>query len=124
MKVITPLLWARAFRKALKEDKGREEELVRNFARMVRHYGAMRHADSIIRRVSEEIVHHNGGRFIIVETARRLTDAILKKVKKTFREVDYIEQHVRPELVSGMRIIVDRESEFDGSLKHKLDSLL
>lgn len=123
MKVITPLLWACAFRKALKENKGREEELMRNLGRMVRHYGAMKHADTIIRRVSEEIVHHNGGRFITVETARQLTDTILKKVKKTFREVDYVEQCVRPELIAGMRIVIDREREFDGSLKRRLDKL-
>ncbi|TSC79700.1 MAG: hypothetical protein G01um101429_375 [Parcubacteria group bacterium Gr01-1014_29] len=123
MKVITPLLWARAFRKALKEDKGQEEKLVQNLGKIVRHHGAMRHADTIIRRISEEIVHHNGGRWIMIFTARPLASVLREKVRGAFSPTDYVEERVRPELVAGLRILVDREKEFDGSLKRKLDQL-
>ena len=124
MTSISPFLYAKAFRKALYEDKASEEELVRNLSRAVLRHGQMGQWPRIARQVSEELVHHHKGKWITVETARSLKIAQRKKVEEAFSEKDYIEEHMRPELIAGMRIVVDGEREYDGSLKRKLDKLM
>ncbi len=123
MTTLSSLLYAKAFRKALDENKISEEELVRNLFHAVLRRGQIAHWPRITRRVWEELVHYHKGRWITVETARPLAAAQRKKIEKAFSEKDYIEERVRPELIAGMRIRVDGEQEFDGSLKRKLDTM-
>lgn len=123
MKTLSPTIYARAFRKALKEKNAAPEDIIRNLGTIVNEHCTSRQSAHIVRRVSEEIVHHAGGKWVVIETARGVGDSMQKKIKKAFRDVDYIEQRMQPELVSGVRIVVDGEKEFDGSLKRKLDTL-
>ena len=120
MTAISPFLYARAFRKALREGMAQEEDLVRNLAASVRRRGQAAQHARIVQRVSEELVHHHGGKWVVVETARPLSNVQRKKIKDAFSEKDYILERVRPDLVSGIRIIVDGDREFDGSLKRRL----
>lgn len=123
MKTLSPTIYARAFRKALKEKNAAPEDLIRNLSAIVNEQCTLRKSIQIVRRVSEEIVHHAGGKWVVIEIARDVGDSMQKKIKKAFRDVDFIEQCMRPDLVSGVRIVVDGEKEFDGSLKRKLDTL-
>lgn len=123
MRAVSPIIYARAFRKALKEKGVSEDGLVQNLCRIVKERSTPRQGNKIVRKVSEEIVRHNGGRLVMVETARQLADAAFKKIKNTFLRADYVEQRERPELIAGMRIVIDGEKEFDGSLKRKFDIL-
>lgn len=123
MKTFSPTTYARAFRKALKEKNAAPEDLIRNLGAIVNEHCTSRQSVQIVRRISEEIVHHAGGKWVVIETARDVGDSTRKKIKKAFRDVDFIEQRTRSELVSGVRIVVDGEKEFDGSLKRKLDTI-
>ena len=124
MTAISPIYYAKAFRRALQEGAVEEEELIRNLSRVIQRRGHAAHAKRIVERVSVEVVHHHGGRWIVTETARPLTDAQREKTQAVFSKKDYMEECVRPELTAGIRIVVDGEREFDGSLKRKLDKLL
>lgn len=124
MIAISPSFWARAFRKALREADMPEQKLADNLAAAIQRHAGAAHRLRIAESVSQELVHHHGGRWVVVETARPLTNALREKVRKAFSSKDYIEERVRPEIISGMRIIVDGEKEFDGSLKRKLDEVL
>ncbi|OGZ43949.1 MAG: hypothetical protein A3J55_00760 [Candidatus Ryanbacteria bacterium RIFCSPHIGHO2_02_FULL_45_17b] len=120
---VSPFLYAEAFRKALSEGAS-EEELVRNLSRAVLRHGQGAQWPRIAMQVSKELVHHRKGTWVTVETARPLTDTQRKKIGEVFSKKDYIEEQIRPDLIAGMRIIVDGEREFDGSLKRKLHNLL
>jgi len=124
MTSISPFFYAKAFRKALVEARVSEEELVGNLSRVVGRRGQMAQWPRIARRVSEELVRYHAGRWIRVETSRPLTTVQRKKIKEAFSKKDYIEEYVRSDLVAGMRVLVDGEREFDGSLKKKLDTIL
>jgi len=116
-------LYARAFRSALREHKASEDDLVRNFSGLLQKQGALRRRDKILRKVSQEIVHYHGGRWVMVETARELSPGLQEKIRDAFSNKDYMEQRIRPELIAGVRIVVDGSQEFDGSLKRKLDKM-
>ena len=123
MTAISSVHYAKAFRRALQEGAVKEEELIGNLFRVIQHRGHAAHAKRIVECVSRELVHHHSGRWIIAETARPLTDAQREKVRGAFSKKDYMEEKVRSELVAGIRIVMDGEREFDGSLKRKLDIL-
>lgn len=120
---VSPFLYAEAFRKALDEGVASEEELVRNLSGAVLRRGQRAQWPRIAMRISEELVHYHKGRWITLQTARSLTDAQRKKIEEAFSKKDYIEEQICPELIAGMRILVDGEREFDGSLKKKLHNL-
>lgn len=119
---VSSFFYAEAFRKALGEGAS-EEELLRNLSGVVLRHGQGAQWPRIAMRVSKELVHHHKGRWITVETARLLTDTQRKKIEEAFSKKDYIEEQIRPDLIAGMRIIIDGEREFDGSLKRKLHNL-
>jgi len=123
MTSVSPFFYAKAFRKALDEGKVSEEELVRNLSHVVGQRRQMAQWPRIARQVSEELVHHHKGRWITVETPRLLTNTQRKKMEEVFSKKDYVEERVRPDLVAGMRVLMDGEREFDGSLKRKLDTI-
>lgn len=123
MTSVSPFFYAKAFRKALDEGNVSQEELVRNLSRVVGQRRQTALWPRIARRVSEELVHHHDGRWITVETPRLLTDVQRKKIEEAFSKKDYVEERVRPDLIAGMRIVIDEEREFDGSLKRKLDTI-
>ena len=124
MTSISPLLYAKAFRKALGADNVLEEELVRTLSRALLRRGQSALWSRVARLVSEELVHHHKGRWVMLETARSLTDPQRKKTEGVFSKKEYIEERIRPDLIAGMRIIIDGEHEFNGSLKRKLDIIL
>ena len=119
----SPSLYGKAFRKALRSGAV-PENLIKNLRQVVDRRGDRALWARIVPCVSLEIVRHQGGRWVVVETAHALTDMQRKKIKEVFSKKDYVEERIRPELVSGLRVLVDGEREFDGSLKRKLDLLL
>ena len=118
-----PTVFARAFRRALMERPNDEIFLVRNLVSAIRKHGLVQHTERIVKKVSREIVRHHKGRWVCVETARPLPMELQEAIRRSFEKKDYIEELMRPELVAGMRIVVDGEREFDESLKRKLDKL-
>ncbi|TSC73549.1 MAG: hypothetical protein G01um101470_28 [Parcubacteria group bacterium Gr01-1014_70] len=123
MTAISASVYAKAFRRALQESSVNESKLVENVIEAMRHHGNLGRGERIVQRISEELIRNRGGKWVVVESARQLTDSQREKVHEAFRKKDYIEERLRPELVSGIRLVVDGEKEFDGSLKRKLDRL-
>lgn len=124
MRALSSSIYARAFRKALKEKGGQEEDCIRHLVSSIKQHGVRGKRDFLFRRIVEELAHHKGGRRVVIETARPLSAAQEKSVRNLFSKNDFLEPDVRPELIAGMRIVADGEREFDGSLKRKLDGLL
>ncbi|MEK7173470.1 MAG: F0F1 ATP synthase subunit delta [Patescibacteria group bacterium] len=115
--------YAKAFRRALQEKRTSTDELVKNFVVLLKKDVAARNRDDIIKGVSREVVRGNGGHWITIETARTLPKTPRERIRRLFSHKDFIEERIRPDLVAGIRIVVDGEKEFDGSLKRKLNKL-
>ena len=115
--------YAKAFRRALQEKRTGMDELVKNFAALLKKDTAARNRDDIIKGVSREVVRGSGGHWITIETARTLPKTPRELIRRLFSHKDFIEERIRPDLVAGIRIVVDGEKEFDGSLKRKLNKL-
>ena len=117
-------MYARAFRKALEEKEANSDTLVRNLVDSLHRHRVLTRKARIVSLISREIVRHRGGHWIEIETARPLSATNRDKAARAFAKTDHLEERTRTELIAGIRIIVDGQKEYDGSLKKRLDTVL
>jgi len=116
--------YTRAFTALAEKDLSNSEEntLTRNFWAHIEKNGDMSHSGEIIRLTEKMLRQKYGKRHVLLETARPLSE-VRKKLSKFLKSTDIVEEQVSPELIAGLRITVDGERQFDGSLAHKLKVL-
>lgn len=120
----TPDLYAKAFLATVGKASGkRQEELLRNFLKVVKKNGDWPLVGKIFQKVKRAEVSARGGRIVTLEIARELSQDILQKLKNNFSPNDLIITQVRPELIAGVRILIDEEKQLDASLRQKLRKL-
>jgi len=123
---------AHVYAKALAEviadssKKGGEADsakIVRNFLALVRRNGDESHLRKIIEEAARFARGKAGIRKVTVAAARTLSAAQEKEIAKFLTSGDVVERTIDPALVAGIRIIVNDEAQFDGSLRGKLDKV-
>ncbi len=120
---------ARLYASALAELAGRpmkaeeEKKLRQNFLSAVRKNGDTHQLPAIIAETERLLRQRSGRRKVVLETARPLTPAMQAPLARLFHKDDDIEVRVNPELVAGVKVTMDDEKQFDGSLKRKIDKL-
>lgn len=92
---------------------------LKRFLEVVAKNGDFSRIDAILAATEKRIVHEHGGRMIELEYARQSAES--NKFKFTAK--DRVHTSINPSLVAGVRITIDGEQEFDGSLQHKLQKL-
>ncbi len=100
-----------------------EAQVAKNFLALVRKNGDEAHLRRILEEAGKLVRAKEGTRRVTLETARTLGHAQKESLKSFIKRGDVIEEKIDPELVAGVRIIVDDETQFDGSLRGKLDRL-
>ena len=121
--------YAQAFVEALEEHadakKGiSEAALGKNFLELVRRNGDEVHLPNILEEASRLVRGKDGSRQVMVESARALTSAQKSYLKHFMKPNDVVVEKIDPELIAGVKITVNDEMQFDGSLKHKLNKAL
>lgn len=99
-----------------------EEKLAKNFLELVKRNGDEMHLRKILEEASRFARGRNGFRKVIIDSARAFTPAQRKEVAHVLKKDDVITERIDPSLIAGMRITVNDELQFDGSLKRKLDT--
>ncbi len=108
----------------LKENSAKsEKQIAGNFLKLLVKNGDQKKIKQIIKLAEANIYKKTGSRKIIIETARDVKDLKEKIIKKIFREGDTAQEKISPELIAGLKIIINDEKQFDASLSRKLDSL-
>ncbi len=117
-------IYAKAFVETMAEaPKAKREAIARNFIAVVRKNGDEVSLKKILEEAARLERARTGIRKVTFESARPLTAAQRKKLIRFAAKGDVIEERVDPGLVAGMRIFLDDEREFDGSLAGKLNVL-
>ncbi|OGZ63909.1 MAG: hypothetical protein A3A98_01315 [Candidatus Staskawiczbacteria bacterium RIFCSPLOWO2_01_FULL_40_39] len=100
---------------------GREKSIVANFLKLLEANGDMKKAKEIIALAEGLFLKKTGNKKIVLETARPLNSrSVFKKIKK---EGDIIEEKINPELIAGIKIIVNNSRQLDFSLRKKLQQI-
>jgi F0F1-type ATP synthase delta subunit len=104
-------------------EPSRKDIIARNFLNMLRRSGDEAHAEKIIDAAERLLRKKDGGREIVFESARSLKRSAENPLLKIAKEKDVVVERINSALVAGVRIVIDNEKEFDGSLKGKLDKI-
>ena len=116
--------YGQSLAEAILENQGVQKDAVaKNFMRMLEKNGDEVHAGKIVREAERILRRVDRVRSVTIEAARPLSAGAKKSLAGFVKSGDVVDYRVNPELVAGVRIIIDDEREFDGSLRGKLDKL-
>ncbi len=101
-----------------------KERIAENFIALIRKNGDEMHLRKILEEASRMSRGRSGLREVVIDSARTLTEAQRKEIGRVLGKEDIIVERVDPSLVAGIRITVNEELQFDGSLARKLTAVL
>ena len=93
---------------------------VHAFAELLKKHRMLAKADSIMRIVERRLAKRAGATRVILESADAPSESLRKEVADLFDGKAWLEEKVRPELLAGIRILVDDETLVDASGKRRL----
>lgn len=116
-------LYAKALDEALADPKANHAVIAKNFVGLVRKNGDESHFRKILEEAGRFARGRTGIRKVAVESARTLGKVQEKMVQQFLKPGDVVTYETNPDLVAGIKIIVNDEMQFDGTMKGKLDRL-
>lgn len=120
----SPELYAKAFMETVfAAPKAKQKKLLLRFLQVLEKNGEQQIAEKIFDKIQEIITKKKEGRVVQLEFARDVQKQLAARLKRSFSKRDLISFSVRPELVSGVRVLIDGERELDMSLQRKLKKL-
>ena len=60
---------------------------------------------------------------ITFETARKINDTQRKLLDSFVNKGDVLKEKIKPELIAGIKIIINNSKQFDASMKSKLQNI-
>jgi len=120
----TPRLYAKALTTLLleKHSEANEKDFLKNLLLLLEKNGDKKHLPEIIRLTERELAAKEGGREVLVETARKIPD-LKKKLHHLLKPHDIVKEEINEELLAGARITINGESQIDASMKSQISSL-
>ncbi len=104
--------------------KSRDDAAAKNFLALVRKNGDEGHLEKILEEASRFARGKSGVRKVTIASARELTGSQNAAMAHFMKEGDVVERRIEPELIAGVKIVINDELQFDGSLKNKLNGVL
>lgn len=116
--------YGRALLELLEKYPEREEEIIQGFRKTISLSGDIIHAEKIFSSMNSMIAKKEGKTEVKVYSARPLSPSNKKRIEDTFGGDSRIEFAVIPEIVAGVKIVVNETVIIDATLKTKLRSLI
>jgi len=120
----SPHIYAHALAQAIIAAKGADHDgIAKNFLALVRKNGDETSLRKIVAEAERLIHKESGARKVTIISARPVKHSAEAMLKSILKPGDAIEEKIDPRLIAGIKILINDESEFDGSLKGKLDAI-
>lgn len=101
--------------------RSRQTQLIHRFVEVVAKYGDEKNLPKILHAVRRAVLKERGGRWITFEFARALPQTKISKIIHGLtKKTDQHEIHITPDIIAGVRVTIDDEQMFDGSLEQRL----
>jgi F0F1-type ATP synthase delta subunit len=117
------LIYAKALAAIAIDPKANSGEVTKNFMALLRKNGDESHARKIVEETARIFRRTSGLRKVTIESARPLSKKQKNALAGILKKDDDVEERVNPDLIAGIRIIMNDEMQFDGSMKKKLDAI-
>ncbi len=115
--------YAKALDGAVAAPKADDAANAKNFLALLRRHGDGSRLEKILDEAARLARGKHGVREVTIASARPLTASQAIAAKKFLKPGDMATYALDPALVAGVKIVVNDEMQFDGSLKSKLDAL-
>jgi F0F1-type ATP synthase delta subunit len=97
---------------------------VKNFVRLLVNSGLERQSKKILEMAEDMILQKQGKRRVTFETARKTTASQKKLLESVIQNGDIVKEKINPELIAGVKIIINDSQQFDASMQSKLSKIL
>jgi len=97
-----------------------EKKITDNFLKLLVKNGKENKGVQIIALTRELLLKQGGNKKIILETARKMTQSQKDLLKSVAKEGDVVQEKINPELIAGIKIIINNERQFDASMLRKI----
>lgn len=115
--------YARAFLEILDQDPKCGEKALQGLLRLIRKSGDWPRRHKIVEACEQAWRMKNDRPLVVIESARPLGEAGLAHLKKNFPGSYDFKEVIRPELIAGARVSINKEIEIDGSLSRVLKQI-
>lgn len=116
-------IYARALAEVISEGKTDGKKIADNFLKFLIKSGQEKRAKEILSLAEDFILLKQGKRKIIFETARKITSDQKKMLHGIAETGDKVQEKIKPELIAGVKIIINDSKQFDSSLLSKLQNM-
>lgn len=117
--------YAQALLGALEDKSGRErDEIMKRFLFIVRKNKDWPKLDRILQEAERQLLRKQGIRKVEVESTTPLSRGLRKEIEKILGKKLVLEEKIKPEILAGIKILIDGELLIDASAKRRLDLLL
>ncbi len=103
-----------------KKSESQQKKLVDNFLKLLKKNGDLKKSKEIISLAEMLFLKKTGGRKIIFEMARETKK---ESFKGFLKKHDVVEEKINPDLIAGVKIVVNNEKQLDFSLMKKLNNI-
>lgn len=100
-----------------------EKKITTNFVKILISEGLENQSDKILGLVNKIVMAKQGRKIIVLESARPINDKHRKLFGGIINKKDIIFEKINPELIAGIKIVIDDVLQFDSSLKNKLQKI-
>lgn len=114
-------IYAKALMNILMDKAVDKDEVVKRFLKLLEKNGDLKKTKEIVALAEKLFVKKTGIKKIVLETARSIK--IKNLLNNIFGPNDLIVEKINPEIVAGVKIIVDDEQQLDFSLQSKLNQI-
>jgi len=116
-------LYAKALAEVLAKKGVDEKKVTSNFVKLLVSAGLEKKAKEILDLAEEMLLTKQGKNKITFETARKMTAGHKKLAESFAKNGDLISEKINPELIAGIKIIINNSKQFDASMKSKLQNI-
>jgi len=100
-----------------------QEKIINNFVKLLVKTGQEKKAKEILNLAEDLLLIKQGKQKIIFETARKMTAGQKRLLESFAKEGDVAKEKISPELIAGVRVIVNGSKQFDMTMRKKLENI-
>ena len=118
-------LYAKALAEILSKENSAAQgkKIIDNFLKLLAKTGQEKKAKVILDLAEEMLLEKQGKRKIIFQTARKMTESQKKILQAFVKNGDIVKEKINPEIIAGIKIIINNNRQFDASMLSKLQKI-
>lgn len=120
----SPTLLAKAFLVVShKTPQNKDGQIIKNFLNVAAKYGGASYLKKTMGEIERLARQERGLKQISINSARPLPRKLVTAITSNFHKNDEVRESISPELIAGIKIVIDNELSIDNTLKRKLETL-